>query len=257
VRGVIRCVRTFGRGLNEVRGEGMQTCPKCHAHVPQQMRFCLQCGAALSPPPPAARVAAPMQDGEPSPLAPKNVAPPHRAVPTVPLKIAPTPVIAPRVGSGADHPPRRLSAPMVEVDDESLKKNFERPPSQPGAVLCRFCKGPLDLAGDFCDQCGAPVPEAAPPGTFKSVPQPAAPPVPPPAAPAPLPATPMQAAPPEPPPVGSAPVDPPSAAPPLTPDPVTQPEPPSPTPAPAAPTPPAEAPPSGLMGRLKGLFKKG
>ncbi len=27
---------------------------------------------------------------------------------------------------------------------------------------CRFCKGPLDLNGEFCEQCGAPVSEAAP-----------------------------------------------------------------------------------------------
>ena len=27
---------------------------------------------------------------------------------------------------------------------------------------CRFCKGPLDLDGEFCEQCGAPVSEAAP-----------------------------------------------------------------------------------------------
>jgi hypothetical protein len=202
-----------------------------------------------------------MQDVEPFPLAPEHDEPPHRAVPTVPLKIAPTPVIAPRVGSGAERPPRRVSTPMVEVDDESLKSPFERPPAQPGTVLCRFCKGPLDLAGDFCDQCGAPVPEAAPPGTLKSAPQPAAPPVPPPATPAPLPGTPMQGAPSGSSPVGSVPVGQPSAAPPPTPDPVTQQEslypPPASAPAPATPTPPDEAPPSGLMGRLKGLFKKG
>jgi hypothetical protein len=54
---------------------------------------------------------------------------------------------------------------VQEVDDELLKKSFERPVRhQPGAVVCRFCKGPLFLGGDFCDHCGAPVAEAAPPG---------------------------------------------------------------------------------------------
>ena len=32
---------------------------------------------------------------------------------------------------------------------------------------CRFCKGPLDLDGEFCEQCGAPVSEAAPSGWVK------------------------------------------------------------------------------------------
>ncbi len=46
-----------------------------------------------------------------------------------------------------------------------LKKAFEKPVRhQDGAVVCRFCKGPLFLGGDFCEHCGAPVAEAAPPG---------------------------------------------------------------------------------------------
>jgi hypothetical protein len=52
-----------------------------------------------------------------------------------------------------------------EIDDEMLKKAFEKPVRhQEGAVVCRFCKGPLFLGGDFCEHCGAPVAEAAPPG---------------------------------------------------------------------------------------------
>ena len=34
---------------------------------------------------------------------------------------------------------------------------------------CRFCKGPLDLGGEFCEQCGAPVSDAAPSRWLKSV----------------------------------------------------------------------------------------
>jgi hypothetical protein len=34
-------------------------------------------------------------------------------------------------------------------------------PRRPDGPLCSFCKGPLDLDGEFCEQCGAPVGEAA------------------------------------------------------------------------------------------------
>ena len=279
-QGVIICVGNLGLGPDQVRGKSMLTCPKCHRVVPEQMRFCLQCGASLSPTPPlatpteaadplmpAAPVASPAQHTAPAPPAPVSAPPepPHKVSPTVPLKIAPTPVMAPRAGVTAGSAPPSLGDQMVEVDDESLKKSFARPVVQPGTVVCRFCKGPLDLAGDFCEQCGAPVTEAAPPGTLKPKPQPAAPAVPRPATPAPPPSMPSQAAPPAGAPVGTAPAHHPSAAPPLPAEPATHKEPthptPTHTPAPAAPTspptPPAEERPAGLMGRLKGIFKKG
>ena len=230
----------------------MLTCPKCHAGVPEGMRFCLQCGASLAPTPsPAARPvgadppmpAAPLAPAPPAPAA----APPPKASPAPPLKIAPTPVMAPRPRAPAAYARPSLGDQMVEIDDELLKKSFERPVTQPGAVVCRFCKGPLDLDGDFCEQCGAPLTEAAPPGTLKPKPQPVAPPVPPPATVTPPSSKPMHAAPHSP----------------ANPAPDTEPTYPTPThtPAPVVPTsppmPPAEEHPSGLVGRLKGLFKKG
>jgi hypothetical protein len=235
-----------------VRGETMLTCPKCQAGVPEEMRFCLQCGASVAPAPPPAPPHA--VHSPPVPV----TAPLQKSTPTVPLKIAATPVMAPRAGAAAEPGRPSLGDPNAEVDDESLKKSFQRHVTQPGAVICRFCKGPLDLAGDFCEQCGAPVTEAAPPGTLKPKPPPPPPPVPRPAATTPPPAKPA----PTPPSVGSPtgqhprPVPPPAAKPaaPAHPTPTRTPVPAVPTP---PPTPPAQEQPSGLMGRLKGIFKKG
>jgi len=239
----------------------MLSCPKCHAGVPEGMHFCLQCGVALKstfspatphvgvdprrpavpvPPPPAP---AP----RPSVIAASQPSP--REAPTVPLKIAPTPVIARPAWTPAENLRPSLGDDMVEVDDESLKKSFLRPLTRTGAVLCRFCRGPLDLAGEFCEQCGAPVMEAAPPGTIQPKPQPASPPVPPPA---------------PPPQVGSAPAHLPGAAPHPRAKPTVLTEAAHPTamdmPAPVVPAsppaPPAEEHASGLVDRLKGLFKK-
>jgi hypothetical protein len=265
-QGVIICVGSFGPGPDWVRGKSMLTCPNCHAGVPEEMRFCLQCGASVAPtPPPAAPPVAadPPMPAAPAPPAPVSARPepPHKGTSTVPLKIAPTPVVAPRDGAPTGHERPSLGDQTEEVDDESLKKSFLRPVTQVGAVICRFCKGPLDLDGDFCEQCGAPVAEAAPPGMIKPKPQhPATPP----ATPALPPSKPGQAASPGRPPVGSAPARYPGAAPPLPAKPPVRTDPTRPAPtrtAPAAPTspptPPAEEQPSGFMGRLKGLFKKG
>ena len=236
----------------------MVTCPNCQANVPEEMRFCLQCGASVAPAPPPAALHA-----VPSPPVPAT-APLQKSTPTVPLKIAATPVMAPRAGAGAEPERPSLGDPTAEVDDEALKKSFERHVTQPGAVICRFCKGPLDLAGDFCEQCGAPVAEAAPPGTVK--PKPPAPPPPPPPAPSPAATTPPPGKPaPTPSSVGSPtgqhprPTPPPAAKPaapaePAHPTPTRTPVPAVPTP---PPTPPAQEQQSGLMGRLKGIFKKG
>ena len=232
-----------------VRGKSMLTCPKCHAGVPEGMRFCLQCGASLAPTPPPA--VPPVGADPPMPVAPlapaptaPAAAPPPKASPTAPLRISPPPVMAPRPRGPAQYARPSLGDQMVEVDDELLKKSFERQIIQPGAVVCRFCKGPLDLDGDFCEQCGAPVTEAAPPGTLKPKPQPAAPPVAPPATPPP--SKPMHAAP-------SPSANPATGTEPTYPTPTHTPAPVVPT---SPPTPPAEEHPSGLVGRLKGLFKK-
>jgi len=249
----------------------MMTCPKCHTGVPEGMRFCLQCGASVAPAPspaapyagadppvPAAPMAPPAPYTAPARPAPFKAPPPPPGTTTVPLKIAPTPVMAPRGGAGAQYGRPSLGDQVEEIDDEALKKSFERRLVPPGAVVCRFCKGPLDLAGDFCEQCGAPVTEAAPPGTLLPKPPPAA-------APAPPPSMPAQAAPPPRPPAASTATPYPSAAPPTPPGPAPRTEAtrsttPTRTPAPVAPPPPPtpteEEEKSGLMGRFKGLFKK-
>jgi hypothetical protein len=209
-------------------------CPECAAVLPEGMRFCLQCGAPL----PAA-VTAGTSSPIPSPAAPPEAAqelPPARPAPspksTISLRIAPSPVIAPREGVPLERPRSNLGRNMVEFDEEVLKKAIDRPVVQPGTVLCRFCKGPLHLEGDFCEQCGAPVADAAPRGTLKPQPQPV-------------------------PPAGSPVESAPAASPTAGPSASTQPN----ADAPIAPTPPDfptpdSDPQPGLMGRLKGLFKK-
>src|SRR5208283_1933175 len=65
--------------------------------------------------------------------------------------------------------PDRDSAFNPEGTD-FLEERYRKPPLPPGTVLCRFCKGPLDLEGAFCEQCGAPIEESAPPGLVKPKP---------------------------------------------------------------------------------------
>lgn len=242
-------------------------CPKCKEDVPDGMRFCLQCGASLATPPappdawgeegdaeaPEAVPAPPRGLPPPAPDSPPPKPAPRVAL-TVPLKIAATPVITPHAGEGADRGRLRRPEPTEEIDEEFLKAALARtPPSD--EVLCRFCKGPLDLAGDFCEQCGAPVEEAAPAGALNS--QPTAPPAT--LAPATSPSAPPGASP-----AGSAPphlleddpLTPPVPAGHAEPDLLASPD--SGAPGSSAPpaTPPVEKHPTGFMGRLKGIFKK-
>jgi len=184
--------------------------------------------------------------------------------PTISLKIAPSVVIAPRVDAPLDRPRPKQGLEVAEVDEEALRKAFERPPVQPGTVVCRFCKGPLHLEGEYCEQCGAPLEDAAPPGVLKPKPQPAAPAASPPAtAPAPVSAM-AQPAPSVGSPVASPPARPPIAPPPALAQPAAKVEPmrrpPLRTRTQLASRPPkpklaATEPPPGLMGRLKGLLK--
>lgn len=217
------------------------------------MRFCLQCGSSLAPPPPPQK---PVAQVDPAAQVP------HPQTATVPLKIAATPLMSPRPGSRNLHPRPSFHDEKVEIDEEALKKSFERHVTHPGAIICRFCKGPLDLSGDFCEQCGAPVVEAAPPGVAMPKPAPPPPPAPKPAqiAPPPVPSKPAQSAPPAPPrsPNASG-VIPNTTTPPpgrITPPPVSRPAPPPVAPLPPPPAAPEEEPSSGLMGHLKGMFKK-
>ena len=209
-------------------------CPICAAALPEGMRFCLQCGVPL-PAAVNAETNSPIQWSAAPPEAAQEL-PPGRPAPspnsTIPLRISPSPMIAPREGVPLERPRANLGRTMVEFDEEILKKAIERPLVQPGTVFCRFCKGPLDLEGDFCEQCGAPVPDAAPPGTLKPQSQPA---------------------PPAGSPVKNAPLTSPTAGTPASIQPNAE--------VPIAPIPPdfptpAADPQPGFMGRLKGLFKK-
>jgi hypothetical protein len=66
--------------------------------------------------------------------------------------------------------PRDEFGLRAEVAEEALKKAFEKGVAHQGMALCRFCKGSLDLTADFCEQCGAPVAEAMPPGSVRPQP---------------------------------------------------------------------------------------
>jgi hypothetical protein len=287
-------------GWNPAPGQAgpMLSCPKCNASLPEGMRFCLQCGAPLAaaaptgmtatsvspiPSPPVSATAPPTPAPEVSsapPAAPARLAedqPPAQAArspePTITLKIAPSVVIAPRVDAPPDRPQLEVRPEVAGIDEEALRRVFERPPLQPGTVPCRFCKGPLDLEGEYCEQCGAPVEEAAPPGVLKPKPKPAAPVASPPAA-APAPTRKVVApAPPVASPIPSLPtrlpITPPGAAryggPPLASvlpgakvEPMRKPLLKTRMPMAARPPKPKLAvpePPPGLMGRLKGLLK--
>lgn len=161
------------------------SCPKCQASIPEGMRFCLQCGAALTFPAPSAP--GPAQADSPdfaarqADLSVANATdsiaeteadasyPAPTSPPAVPLKLSSIPPsFAPPAAPASSARIDRGDPDLEEVDDELLKKSFERRgPRRPGAVVCRFCKAPLDINGDFCDQCGAPVAEAAPEGLLK------------------------------------------------------------------------------------------
>jgi hypothetical protein len=238
------------------------------------MRFCLQCGAFLVPPASSLTPSletAPTRLAADMPLVPPR--PPLKASQTVGLGIPRNPELSPRAGAPVEHPRPSLGDPRLEIDEELLRKSFEEPLAPPGAVVCRFCRGPLDLKGDFCDHCGAPVAEAAPPGALVPKPQVAPPPGPPINAPEPRVSPSAQAAsfPPEmsagqPHPTYSLPEDtpgpgalyPPGMAAEFAEPTLPTPEnPPAPIAPPSPPTPPAEQRPSGFMSRLKGVFKRG
>ncbi len=140
----------------------MRLCPKCGVVLPEDMRFCLQCGAPLlaaAPVKPSTEVdkTSPDEDF----CVPRPVYLPDT---TLALRSTPSPMIAPREGVPLERRRTHPGRDMVEIDDELLGKSFQKTASRPGTILCRFCKAPLDLEGNFCEQCGAPVRDAMPPG---------------------------------------------------------------------------------------------
>jgi len=134
----------------------MGSCPKCNADLPGGLSFCLQCGAPLSP--------------EPAPASEKSV--PKRSGPAQPPS-------SPAGAGGSRARPENLEGALPRTPAEVEYEPPRRGPAKPGEVLCRFCKFTLDLESEFCDQCGAPVEEAAPPGLVKPKPKATAPATPP------------------------------------------------------------------------------
>jgi hypothetical protein len=158
----------------------------------------------------------------------------------------------PRAGAAAEYNRPSLGDRAAEVDDEALKKSFARPVRHPGAVLCQFCKVPLDMAAEYCSHCGAPMAEAAPPEALKPKSQ---------AGPPPARFDEVLLSPPDKPPVAppvehstaSAAEDHLGATPPPAANPAADTELTPPTPAPSL---PAAEPRPGLMGFIKRLFRK-
>ena len=122
----------------------MTRCSVCRAELPLGARFCFECGAAVTTADSAA------SSGQPSANAASEGQPS---------------LGRPALSSGPD----RDSVLNPEGAD-FVEERFRKPPLPPGTVICRFCKGPLDLEGAFCEQCGAPIEEAAPPGLVKPKP---------------------------------------------------------------------------------------
>jgi len=133
----------------------MFSCRKCGANLPEVARFCPRCGA------PAAEVV-PLPSRTPLPVDRPGAADKGSSY-------APRPLKAP--ANGFEDTPELEDSPDV---DAALAKRYLKQPVAEGTVVCRFCRGPLDLTGTYCEQCGAPVEEAAPPGLIKPQPQPPA-----------------------------------------------------------------------------------
>ncbi len=94
--------------------------------------------------------------------------PQSKASPSVGLGVPRAPVLSPSATLPVDPPRPSLGDPRLEINEQLLRKSFEEPLAPPGAITCRFCRGALNLEGDFCEHCGAPVTEAAPSGALAS-----------------------------------------------------------------------------------------
>lgn len=153
----------------------MPACPKCNSNTPEGLTFCTQCGAHLSgeglastkkvnvgPPKPAA---VEPETPRPVPSSSEPIRSRGKAGPAFPASSNKGPSAPAKAGSPG---PKRRS-PATTVSEEDTPRRVS---SAVGGAICRFCKGSLDLKGDFCDQCGAPVEEAAPPGMVKPKPEP-------------------------------------------------------------------------------------
>lgn len=146
----------------------MASCPKCQADLLEGLSFCTQCGAPVrtATMPASQRLPDRPPVAAPAPAKPVATQPP----PAVPKPTPPSSAVKPAGVASAAADPKKSDADVSTSPPEEDKRRWVS--STPGKIPCRFCKGPLDLEGDFCEQCGAPVEDAAPPGTVKRKPQP-------------------------------------------------------------------------------------
>lgn len=149
------------------------------------MSFCLQCGvplasSSLAGTDPAALTGTEVPPARPAAHAPSARVParpdvaqwPLPGPPTVNPVIAPTPVQSNPNGREYERP--HFAGQRTEIDEGVLRKAWAGPDLQPDQVVCRFCKRPLYLDGEFCDLCGAPIAEAAPSEVLRDKGRPAA-----------------------------------------------------------------------------------
>ena len=133
-------------------------------------------GVTSAPPlaPPAAPKVVPPAPAKPLPQgvtsapppAPPKAAPPAapKVVPSAPAK--PLPQGKTKFeGLDLELPAPDTAAPKIEFEEDEERR---RASGAAGGVVCRFCKGPLDLEGGFCEYCGAPIEEAAPAGVLST-----------------------------------------------------------------------------------------
>jgi hypothetical protein len=150
----------------------MATCAKCKASVPDWMEFCTKCGSPIPKAAPPAPVKAPLPVPSKAATAPPPrtdpeatvalVRPAGEAKPSQPSKFE---------GLDVELPPPEAATVKLDLEEVEARR---RASGATAEAVCKFCKGPLDLEGGFCEYCGAPLEEAAPPGFIKPKPQPAA-----------------------------------------------------------------------------------
>jgi hypothetical protein len=148
----------------------MSFCRECGASLLDGGRFCPQCGTPAAEASPVTPSAPPR--GAPGRTATEPGAPAGR--PGAVGKTSATPARTPKVQT--DEFQDALGPGDTPDVDTALAERYLKQPVPKGTVVCRFCKGALDLTGVYCEQCGAPVEEAAPPGLLKPRPAPLTPP---------------------------------------------------------------------------------
>ena len=150
----------------------MATCVKCKASVPDWMEFCTQCGSPVSKAAPPAPVKTPLPvPSKPPPAVPPKIDPEATVALVRPAGEAKPSQPAKFEGLDLELPPPEAATVKLDLEEMEARRKAS---GATAAAVCKFCKGPLDLEGGFCEYCGAPLEEAAPPGFIKPKPEPAA-----------------------------------------------------------------------------------